>query len=59
MQVPPSFHAVDLQTHVEAVSLYAESAPIHPVQAVALVQPVQLVLQAIYHFFCKNKKLII
>ncbi len=57
MQVPPSFHAVDLQAHAEAASLYAESASIHPIQAVALVHPEQLALQAIYHFFLitKNK----
>ncbi len=58
MHIPPSFHAVDLQTHTDATSLYAESEPAHPVQEVSLVHPVQLVLQAIYHFFfliTKNK----
>ncbi len=47
MQVPVLFHAVDLQTHVNAGSLYAESVPAHPVQTVALLHPVQLLLQAI------------
>ncbi len=47
MQVPVLFHAVDLQTHVNAGSLYVESVPAHPVQSVALVHPVQLLLQAI------------
>ncbi len=47
MQVPALFHAVDMQTHVNAGFLYAASAPAHPVQTVALVHPVQLLLQAI------------
>ena len=47
MQVPALFHAVDLQAHAKARSLYAESVPAHPVQTDALVHPVQLVLQAI------------
>ncbi len=46
MHVPPLFHAVDLQTQVYAGSLYAASETIHPVQTVALVHPVQLLLQA-------------
>ncbi len=46
MHVPALFHAVDLQTHVNNGSLYAESKPLHDVQIVALVQEVQLVLQA-------------
>ncbi len=46
MQVPPLFHAVDLHTHVNAGSLYTESEPAHAVQIVALVQSVQLLLQA-------------
>jgi hypothetical protein len=45
MHIPPLFHAVDLQTHVYAGSLYIASKPIHPVQTVALVHPVQLLLQ--------------
>ncbi len=48
MQIPALFHAVDLQAHAKAGSLKAESVPTHPVQAVVLVHPVQLVLQAIY-----------
>ncbi len=47
MHVPPLFHAVDLQKHAIAGSLNAESEPIHDMQAVALVQLVQLLLQAI------------
>ncbi len=47
MQIPALFHAIDLQAHVKTGSLYAESVPAHPVQTVALVHPVQLVLQAI------------
>ncbi len=46
MQIPPLFHAVDLHMHVNAGSLYAESEPLHAVQTVALVHPVQLLLQA-------------
>ncbi len=46
MQVPPLFHAVDLQPHVNAGSLSAESVPRHPIQTVALMHPVQLLLQA-------------
>ncbi len=46
VHVPPLFHAVDLQIHVNAGSLNVESEPIHPMQAVALMQPVQLILQA-------------
>ncbi len=48
VQIPPLFHAVDLQIQVNAGSLNDKSEPLHPVQIVALVQPVQLVLQAIY-----------
>ncbi len=48
VQIPPLFHAVDLQIQVYAGSLNDESEPLHPVQIVALVQLVQLVLQAIY-----------
>jgi hypothetical protein len=53
VHVPPLFHAVDLQTHVYDGSLYAESDPLHPMQTVALVHPVQLILQAklLYHKF--------
>ncbi len=46
MHVPPLFHAVDLQVHAYVVFLNAESEPLHPVQAVALVHPVQFELQA-------------
>ncbi len=46
MQIPPLFHAVDLQIHVYDDSLYAESEPEQAVQTVALVHPVQLLLQA-------------
>ncbi len=46
MQIPPSFHVVDLQAHVDVGSLYAESVPEHPVQLVAFVHPVQVLLQA-------------
>ncbi len=46
MHIPPLFHAVDLHIHVNTGSLYAESEPLHAVQTLALVHPVQLVLQA-------------
>ncbi len=46
MHIPPLFHAVALQTHVYAGSLYDESEPVHPAQTVALMHPVQLILQA-------------
>ncbi len=46
MHVPPLFHAVEMQTHVYAGSLYTESKPPHPMQIAALVHPVQLLLQA-------------
>jgi hypothetical protein len=46
VQIPPLFQAVDLQTHVYAWSLNAESEPKQPVQIVILVHPVQLLLQA-------------
>ncbi len=46
MQVPPLFHALDLHMHVNPSSLYAESELMHAVQTVALVHPVQLLLQA-------------
>ncbi len=46
IHVPPLFHAVDLQAHAYVVFLNAESVPLHPVQAVALVHPVQFALQA-------------
>ncbi len=50
MQVPALFQAVDMQAHANAGSLWAESVPAHPVQSVALLHPVQLLLQAIiYH----------
>ncbi len=57
MQTPPLLHAVDLQTHVNVGSLYAESVPAHPVQLVEFVHPVQLLLQAklSYHKFLYNK----
>ncbi len=48
VQIPPLFHAVDLQIQVNVGSLNDESEPLHPVQIVALVQPVQFVLQAFY-----------
>jgi hypothetical protein len=46
VHVPPLFHAEDLQLHVNAVSLSAESLPTHPVHRVALMHPVHLLLQA-------------
>ncbi len=46
VHVPPLFHAEDLQTHVFAESLSAESEPLHPVQKVSFMHPVQLLLQA-------------
>ncbi len=46
MHVPPLFHAVDLQIHANAGSLNSESEPLHAVQAVTLVHPVHLLLQA-------------
>ncbi len=46
MHVPSLVHAVDLQAHVNCGSLKAESEPMHPVQTVALVHVVQLLLQA-------------
>ncbi len=46
MHIPPLFHAVDLQTHVNTGSLYSASEPPHPVQTVALVHPEQSLLQA-------------
>ncbi len=46
MQVPALFHAVDLQAHANAGSLKAVSLPAHPLQTVALLHPVQLLLQA-------------
>jgi hypothetical protein len=49
VQIPPLFHAVDLQTHVKFGFLSAESEPEHPVQMVALVHPVQLLLQTIFN----------
>ncbi len=55
MQVPALFQDVDLQAHVNAGSLYAASVPAHPVQTVAPVHPVQLLLQA---FLSQNKKFI-
>ncbi len=56
MQVPALFQAVDLQAaHVNAGSLYAASVPSHSVQTVALVHPVQLLLQAL---LSQNKKFI-
>ncbi len=54
MHIPPLFHAVDMQTHVYAGFLYSASEPIQPVQTVALVHPVQLLLQAkllVHKFF--------
>ncbi len=47
MHVPALFHAVDLQAHTIAGSLKALSVPIQPVQKVAFVHPLQLILQAI------------
>ncbi len=56
VQIPILFHAVDLQAeHVNVGSLYAASIPAHPVQTVALVHPVQLLLQAL---LSQNKKFI-
>ncbi len=46
MHVPPLFQALDLQMHVYASSLNAASKPVHPVQTVSLLHPVQLLLQA-------------
>jgi hypothetical protein len=46
MHIPPSFHAVDLQIHVNVGSLYSESEPIHSLQIVALMHLLQLLLQA-------------
>jgi hypothetical protein len=46
MHIPPLFQAVDLHWHAYAGSLYTESAPLHPVQKVALSHYVQLLLQA-------------
>ncbi len=46
MHIPPLYHDIDLQTHVNAGSLYAASEPRHPVQTVALLHPEQLLLQA-------------
>jgi hypothetical protein len=54
VQIPPLVHAVDLQMQVNVGSLNDESEPLHPVQIVALVQPVQFVLHAIY--ILKRKK---
>ncbi len=51
MHVPALFHAVDLHIHVNTGSLYDKSLPLHPVQIVALVHPVQLVLQAKLFFY--------
>ncbi len=57
MQTPLLFHAVDLQTHVKVGSLYAESAPVHPMQLAAFVHPVHVLLQAklSYSKFLFNK----
>jgi hypothetical protein len=59
VHVPPLFHAVDLQAHVNNGSLYVESTPLHDVQIVALVHEIQLLLQAKfslkYFYFKKNK----
>ncbi len=49
VHIPALFHAVDLQVHVNAGSLSAESEPTHPVQTVELLHPVQLLLQTIYY----------
>ncbi len=46
MHIPSLFHAVALQTQVNAGSLNAKSEPIHSMQTVELVQLEQLVLQA-------------
>ncbi len=46
MHVPPLFHAVDLHAHAYVVFLNAVSEPLHPVQVVVLVHPVQFELQA-------------
>ncbi len=46
VHIPPLFHAIDLQIHACVASLYPESEPLHPVQLVILVHPVQLMLQA-------------
>ncbi len=45
MHIPSLFHAEELQIQVSVGSLYIESLPLHPVQKVALVHPVQLLLQ--------------
>ncbi len=46
VHIPPLFHAVDLQMHVYAGSLYVESVPVHSMQTVAFAHVVQLILQA-------------
>jgi hypothetical protein len=46
VHIPPLFHAKELQTHVSNGFLKAESKPLHPMQVVALVHSVQLLLQA-------------
>ncbi len=45
LQIPALSHAEDLQTHAYFGSLKAESEPLHAVQTVALMHPVQLLLQ--------------
>ncbi len=47
VHIPLSFHAVDLQLHVNAGSLCKVSEPLHVVQIIALVHNVQLLLHAI------------
>ncbi len=49
MHIPPLSHAVDLQMHANIGSLWAASEPLHPVQVVALLHPVQLLLQAKFY----------
>ncbi len=48
MHVPPLFHAVDLQTHVNIGSLYAESEPLHALQTLSFTHPVQLLLHTTF-----------
>ncbi len=47
MQVPALIHAVDLQAHANVGSLSTESVPIHPIQKVEFMHPLQLLLHAI------------
>jgi hypothetical protein len=47
VHIPVLFHAVEVQTlHVYSGSLKDPSEPVHSIQTIALVHPVQLGLQA-------------